>query len=570
MTSPSHLARAVDRIPAVLCGTLVAFLLIQILTFDYGRDQGIYAVVARSIVEGGMPYRDAWDFKPPGIFVLYAIARVLFGSNDWGIRVLECLFLIAMCICIVRWAKAHFLPKLSGYFAIVLTLLIHAQLDFWHTAQPESFGGALTIFGLCIAPLFPVDGRSASRPLLRWFVSGVFFGMAGLLKPQLAFGGALLVQLPCAARLLRGLPFLQAFRTPEDGPKEWKALFATGFGTVAPVAACILWFVAKGALKDAYEVLFVFTPHYTKLSWIGQNPLRMGLHGLKDWLTAYSFFVPVGLSLLAIFGFRLGAKERAAALAILILIGLHLAGVVAQAKFFSYHYGATWPLTGLLVGLGFALLWDQLVKISKWWIIAFVIALPPIALKRTATPRATPLSFWQRTEFRTQALLTGSLTPEFRDEFASVDDVNASANRQIAQFLQEAESSSPNAAAGKPPRPVYIWGFEPVIYNWANRASSTRYIYNVPQRAAWLQQTLRDRLMADLALNPPEFIVIERHDALPGVTGNNLDSNQARKDFPELRQLIDQRYKATFTHEDFLVLREVAPSTEAPATPPNP
>src|SRR5688572_22013703 len=154
MTSSPHRARPVDLIPAVLSGTFVAFLLVQILTYGYGRDQGIYAVVARSILEGGMPYRDAWDFKPPGIFVLYAIARALFGANDWGIRVLECLFLAAMCICLVRWARAVFLPKLSGYFAIALAILIHAQLDFWHTAQPESFGGALTIFGLCTAPLF--------------------------------------------------------------------------------------------------------------------------------------------------------------------------------------------------------------------------------------------------------------------------------------------------------------------------------------------------------------------------------------------------------------------------------
>jgi hypothetical protein len=564
MISPHHPARgALDRIPALICGTLVAFLLVQILTFGPGRDQGIYAVVARSVVEGGMPYRDAWDFKPPGIFVLYAIARALFGANDWGIRLLECLFIIGMCVCIVRWARMNFAPKLSGYFAIALAVLIHAQLDFWHTAQPESFGGALTIFGLCTAPLFATDDRSPSRPLLRWFLSGALFGMAGLLKPQLAFGGGLLVMLPCAARLLRQVPFLQAFALPKDGPGEWKALFATGLGTVAPVALCILWFAAKGALKDAYEVLFVFTPHYTKISWEGQNPLQMAYHGVVTWFTGYSAFVPLGISLLLLFGHRLSPRERGAALALSVLIALHLAGVVAQAKFFAYHYGATWPLTALLVGVGFALLWDQMVKVSRWWIAAFAIGIPVLGFARSATPGGTPLSFFQRTAFRTEALLTGGMTPELRDQLATVDDVNASANRQIAQFFRETANTS---TPGKPPRPVFIWGFEPVIYDWADRPASSRYIYNVPQRAAWLQQSMREGLMADLAAKPPEFIVVERRDVIPGVTGDTLDSAGSLKGFPELQTLIQRNYKVTFTHEDFMVLHEVTPPAQAPGS----
>ena len=62
------------------CVLAIAFLLAQLLCFGYGRDQGIYAVVARAMLDGGMPYRDAWDFKPPGIFLIYALARALFGE----------------------------------------------------------------------------------------------------------------------------------------------------------------------------------------------------------------------------------------------------------------------------------------------------------------------------------------------------------------------------------------------------------------------------------------------------------------------------------------------------------
>src|SRR5262245_45295118 len=80
----------------------IAYLSFQILTFGYGRDQGIYSMVADSMLRGGMPYRDAWDFKPPGIFLVFALSRLLFGPSQIWIRVLEVLGLLAMCFAIVR------------------------------------------------------------------------------------------------------------------------------------------------------------------------------------------------------------------------------------------------------------------------------------------------------------------------------------------------------------------------------------------------------------------------------------------------------------------------------------
>ena len=37
-----------------------------------GQDQGLYNAVADEILRGGVPYRDAWDPKPPGVFYTHA------------------------------------------------------------------------------------------------------------------------------------------------------------------------------------------------------------------------------------------------------------------------------------------------------------------------------------------------------------------------------------------------------------------------------------------------------------------------------------------------------------------
>src|SRR5512137_1754587 len=53
---------------------LVALLLVRLpsVVQPAGGDQGIYAYVGQSILRGEVPYRDAWDQKPPGVHLTYA------------------------------------------------------------------------------------------------------------------------------------------------------------------------------------------------------------------------------------------------------------------------------------------------------------------------------------------------------------------------------------------------------------------------------------------------------------------------------------------------------------------
>src|SRR5688500_8830408 len=74
--------------------TTVIVSALLILTFSFGRDQSIYAVVGSGILEGEVPYAARWDFKPPGIFFIYALGELLFGKNMMAVRLLEALSLL--------------------------------------------------------------------------------------------------------------------------------------------------------------------------------------------------------------------------------------------------------------------------------------------------------------------------------------------------------------------------------------------------------------------------------------------------------------------------------------------
>jgi len=521
----------------------LVFFLLQILSYGYGRDQGIYAMVARAILEGGMPYRDAFDFKPPGIFVVFTLSRALFGPAQWGVRLLEVAGLVGMAVAMVRLADRLWGQRGVGLLAAAFAVTVHAQLDFWHTAQPESFGGMLTIFGLLAATPPASSAPGGPRPS-RLLLAGILFGMAGLLKPPLAGGGAVLA-LSLAGRAGAQKGAAPPTRpsggaTPESfiravlRPIGWIAL-----GGVLPIAACALWFSARGALGDLHRVLFVFTPHYTALGWQDASVLAQSWYGLSEWLTRYSG--PLALGLGCLLALHPSRRERFGVALLAGVVAIHLAGVIMQAKFFPYHYGATWPVTALLAALGLWKAWAWCARRGRLATGLLVAAFVVVAFARSATKDVAE-SYLERTARRVALFAAGGRDQEGLDRLASVADVNAVANRAVAAYLREQVA---------PGRPVFVWGFEPVIYDLADRPSATRYLYNVPQRVAWSRDEARADLMRDLAARPPAAIVVERYDVFPMVTGDVIDSRDALNGFPALADLIHDRYALATSIEDF-------------------
>jgi len=417
---------------------------------------------------------------------------------------------------------------LSGAIAV----LVHAQLDFWHTAQPESFGGMVTIFALLALGQSPWADDTAAAPdrraLLRWVLSGALFGVAGLLKPPLAGGGAVV------AIALAGLAFSES--------RSWKAairpVIAVAIGGALPIVLCLLWFLVRGALGDLYQVLFVFTPHYTKLSWEGETLHGMAWWGFSEWFISYSSVTTVGLLLML--ALQPSPREQRGALVIGAIIAVHLVGVIMQGKFFPYHYGATWPLTALLAGLGFHRVSLRLSRLGAAGAIGFIACFGAVALCRTAT-KDTKLSYRDRCLLRIELFTTSPRDQRAIDELATVADVNAGSNRAVAAALK---------ARVPPGRAIYIWGFEPVIYDQADRDPATRYIYNVAQRGAWAREEARSVLMRDLGQSPPAAIVVEHRDVMPVVTGDAIDSADTLPSFPALRDLLAARYERAETIED--------------------
>jgi hypothetical protein len=489
-----------------------AFLLLSLLLFPYGRDQGVFAVIGQGILEGEAPYRDRWDLKPPGVFFLYAMARAVLGPGMWAIRGVEVAVILSLLPAFRILARRYLGTPLPGTFGFGVAILMHVQLDFWHTAQAESFGGVLIVWAIVCASM-------GGGPVI-WGVAGALYGLAFVFKPFLAAGA--FVALTLAA--LQG-------RSQGVGRRSttWSGLPALIAGFALPGAATLGYFAAMGALPEMVEALFVFAPRYAAIDADRATSGWFLLFALRQSVVGFSNLALPGFALLLLL--RPHPRGELPGLVHLgMIILLLLAGVAWQAKLFSYHYGAILPLLAALSGWGIWKAWI-LLRGTNAGIALFMAAfitlagVPPVA--HAGPPTA---SVWSKAWLRLSSLhQLGSDPPPELDALNSLNDVSATENRLVARWLRDHTPADGT---------LFVWGFQPVLYDLAARRPASRYITNQPQRVLWSRSTSRLRLMRDLRECPPDAIVVAHQDVFPRVVGNTRDSAAELEEFPELRDLL--------------------------------
>ena len=508
---------------------VIALSAIQILTFSFGRDQSIYALVGDGVLHGKMPYRDLWDFKPPGIFLVYALAQGLFGRGMVAIRLLEVLGMVASVFGFMRLAETFFDRRRAGLVGGAVAALIQAELEFWHTAQPEVFGGYLTLAALLVATSAP----HPRRRVWTWLITGVLFGLAFLFKPPLG-GGAFV----CGAYLAK-----REQQRTDSTPRALLTMVVVGASAALPVLLCAAWFWLRGAWPALRWTLAEFTPGYTALGWQDRQAAGMLYYALEEAFFKFSALAAAGVIAMAAIT-PLHSREREGTYLVLGIIAIQIAGVAMQGKFFPYHYTASLQLIAFLAGLGLYKLWRRCVGGGVGGALAFMSFVVVVTSMRTAT-RDLPQDYSERALMRLRyAFRMGPhKSREAIDrDLSYVADFNLAADRDVALEIRSRTRSED---------PIFVWGFEPAIYWYSERPPSSRFIYDVPQRSEWQKAYARRELLSDLHNRVPTLIIVQHNDVFPSVTGHVLDSHDELPGFPELAGFIEGGYQFVKRIEDF-------------------
>lgn len=476
---------------------LLVLVLISMLTWPFGWDQGLFAWVGDVITQGGLPYRDAWDIKGPLTHYAFALAQTIFGRNMWGIRILDILLLAMCCTALFRLVRVLTTEAVARW-TVVLYALWYAAGAYWQTAQPDGWVGMFLAIGL-----FPLALGSDSRPWRQW-------GAAGL-----AIGASALVKLPYAAFLF--LPLSLAFLDFREGRRHdaLRNAATAVVGTVFLPFVAVIWFSVHGALPQAIEALVTYPASAYSLH--GVLDLSGRLKGLILFGQAATL-IAVALPL-AVFGWWILRKTtiRVATLT-LIWLAIGVAAVVAQGRFYTYHWLIVSPPIAVLVASG---VWQVArVEYAGSSRLSFTVIVAAVMCFHVTThPMLEVFEFFR--------YATGSTTKEaYYAHFGIPDD-----DLRAAQYLRGHTADSASVA---------MLGWNASILYQSGRRSPTRFGYSMPLfmgEGTKIREAYRTEFMDDLNASPPAIIVVGQLSEMI------LGAEYSVADFPALAALLQQKYR---------------------------
>ncbi len=458
MTSVSELRglaaprKAISRLDIALGLVGIGFGALS-LVYPFGHDQGVHYYVGREwVLHGAVPYRDAFDYKTPGIFVIHALLVWLFGQQMWGIRLAElaCVGVLSLlCAEVTRTHERR--PGVTGLVALVTYIAYYGYFPFLDTAQCEIWGATFAVAALVVARKAPTHA----------FFAGVLVALAFLMKPP-----ALLLTLPAVVALFRA-------------SKRRVLLAAAGF--CAPIAATAAYFASHHALGPMLDVLFGADAQYIVGSRLVDSPGEI-FERLVDMVAWFQPFGALLVGSLIVLVVKASAERRRAELPrdALVLGALAIVAIAAQLKFYRYHYGLLIPALVLAI----AHVQSRLVPHRPGLAAVVVVALYGIS--------GTASRIWLWDDRAALAYATGRMS---RESFAAHFSIPVLAyddreNEALGEWLREHTAED---------EPVLVRGIEPEVYAFARRRAPGRFFWSTPiidptrqyRRAEWLAEDER-------------------------------------------------------------------------------
>lgn len=455
----------------------VAFQALPSLLYPFGRDQAMFAYIGDRWLHGELPYRDAWDIKPPGVFAVYALAQLLFGRHMAAARALDIVSTLLTVTLLFHLARRWVSASRAAVMAALFGVAYFGDFDYWQSAQAESFAAPLAVG--CVLLLL---GAAERRAPLRFAAAGLCLGALVVLKTTFV----LLIALAAPA-------LWRWFRSRGGGLRRWQAPATLLAGFLTPLGILVLYFAAHGALPYLAELLeaqkgYAGDP-FTRL------PARLVPNVLMFFAEhPFSFLLAAATAL----GIRRGALQRLADWPMLaVWLGAAALLLLLQGWLFQYHWLPLLPVLALGGGyyltLGLRPHGDANETDRRWRRdLAICVILVPLLMRVDRFVTATALVTGRITRQDYWMLFQGETSYAFQEDVA------------VAKYVREHSA---------PEDRILVYAFEPAIYYLSERASPTRHLSTAPLVFGELfPDSLRRRWRAEqrreVELRPPRLLIL--------------------------------------------------------------
>ncbi len=450
-------------------------------------NEAIYSVVANEIVEGGRPYLDAVERKPPLLFWTYAAIFEAAGKYNW-----KALHAVALFWTLGTMAGLYVLGReLFDRATGLIAALLYSIFQPWARGQNLAFNGELMMNLPLVWAWAIAFRRSASRARPELILAGALLCAGFLLKQPAAIAAVPLgiyLLLP-AYRRSRGLRGIHSIAQA--------ALLTLGFfGTLGGVAL-LLW--RQGILGEAFARTITdnTVPHvfYTKAV----------LYTLGFAAVCLPLVLGAGLAWRNRTRWVGREAERTALIGLLVVSAI---GTAAGGRFYVHYYIQLIPPLAMLAAAFYAPLWSRRIA-PPFWLLR-----PPV----------------------TWAWLALTVVA-----FSAVHWLELAEQRQpseIGRYLSE--HSAPNDR-------IFVWGQAAKIYLEARRRPATRFVEAAPltghvfggvlhgvDTRQWIVPGAWEAFEEDFTKHPPAYIVDLQTD---------LAQPHPVQDFPILAKLLAEQYR---------------------------
>lgn len=485
------------------------------LTYPFGRDQGIYAYIAKLILNGKIDYKFAYNLRQPAIHYTFVLGQLIFGESMLNMRIFDIIWqsLTGFVIFIITYRLTG--SKISSFASVFLYLLLYFRQDFWHTMQTEGFMNLP--FALCVLMLMSKNVKNMLQ-----FLSGVMFSVVFLYK---------FIVFPFILLLL----VFTLFSYRENFRARLKSFlyFLAGFTIILFIV--LFYYYINNSLNEMLEIQFVQIPEYGKIGMETESPSLIISNIIR--LFSYSVYTPL-IMLTAVYFILIYRNKKAAKEHVIILMWLITAlfCLIAQMRFFYYHFLIIIPP----IAIGSACLYTFLrskysLKNSKLINIGatvFLIIFMLMASKPYYSRIADTYNlFTGKSSIKDLYFQNGTTT----DSVFTINKIYA-----VSDFVRQNTIQSDG---------IYLWGIEPLIYYLSGRDCVLRFIYNTPLCWKSVKAEYLKEFITEIKRNNPKLIIVAKSDPLFIITGFHDDSEQLLKNFPEFKKIIDDSY---FLKKDFI------------------
>lgn len=423
--------------------------------FWYG-DEGIFAAVARNLNFGGVLYQDAWDNKPPMIYLTYAAIFKFFGVSMFWLRLVAAIVVLAAAAVIYEIAQKVLGEKRALIAAFAFGFLTSLRIVEGNLALTEIF----MILPISLA-MMTVILRKFDNPSL--FAAGTLFAIGSLYKQvgvleAAALGIFVFLATPKFSEFVKG-----------------GAVLSVGF--IIPFAVTIAYFAPKNLVGE-----YIFAAYTYYQIYLGESPRYVLLINVLK-------FLPIAAVIF--YGLRKKAQGKLDLFHLFLLwAAFSFLGSYFSGRAYGHYLVQAAPAVSLLLA-------------SVSW-----------QANLTGARLAFAMSFFVPLVFLTKLLFTDFLSGgplnqikywsnfwEFASGKKGTDQYNDFFDRNVNSVGAARDFFEANNARGST---AYIWGDLPWLYAVSDLKNPSRYVTSFHVFGV---SSGRYEVTRDLVENPPNYIL---------------------------------------------------------------